>query len=154
MSTSQLSGPSGCTSIQDVPVAHDIEYNSAIQNLFDNYSNKNIGCIDCHFEADKNPSGGLDLTDGISYANIVDIQTGENPNYSYVVPFHPEQSFLFMKVNCDSPGVGDRMPDHNFAGGITVEQQALIYDWIANGATIETSDDIFRGNFEIRGFDQ
>ena len=76
------------------------------------------------------------------------------PELTYVIPGHPERSLLFQKVNCDTPPEGTRMPFNNYAGGLSVEQQALIYDWIAAGAPVGTTDAIFRGTFDPRGFDQ
>ena len=146
--------PSGCTPIAKIPVAHNIEYGSAIQSIFNDFSGMSTGCIDCHFDIDQNPSGNLDLTAGVSWHNIVNVASDENSNYKYVVPFHPEQSLLFQKINCDFPAVGSRMPLDNYGGGLTVNQQALVYDWIADGAPVQTTDDVFRSNFEVRGFIQ
>jgi hypothetical protein len=60
-----------------------------------------------------------------------------------------------MKVDCDDPGgnggAGARMPLDNYAGGLTAQQIALIYDWIAEGAPAGTTDGIFRNGFDIRG---
>lgn len=153
-SAQQTVVPSGCTSIKNIPVAHNIEYGAAIQSLFNDYSGMSMGCVDCHFDIDQNPSGNLDLTPGVSWGNLVNIASDEDSNYKYVVPLHPEQSLLFQKINCDLPGVGSRMPLDGYAGGLTAQQQALIYDWIADGAPVLTTDDIFRGSFDIRGFEQ
>ena len=35
---------------------------------------------------------------------------------------------------------------------LTADQQATIYDWIAAGAPVGTTDQIFRGTFDLRGF--
>jgi hypothetical protein len=59
---------------------------------------------------------------------------------------------LFQKVNCDPPDVGDRVPLGY--GDLSPEQQALIYDWIAEGAPSGTTDDIFHNDFDPRGFVQ
>jgi hypothetical protein len=147
--------PSGCTDIQDVPVTYAIEYGAAIQGLFDNFNGMNNGCVDCHFSPDLGtPSGNLDLSAGVSWANLFNVPSAEDASLVYVVPGHPEQSLLFQKVNCDAPGVGARMPLGGYGGGLSAEQQALIYDWIAEGATVATTDTIFRGTFDIRGLTQ
>ena len=147
--------PSGCSSIQNVPVTKAIEYGAAIQGLFNNFSNSgSAGCVDCHFEIADGPSGELDLTPGFSWPNLVGAPSADDPSLTYVVPGRPQQSLLFQKVNCDTPGEGERMPFHGYGGGLSIEQQALIYDWIAAGAPIGTTDVLFQGTFDIRGFDQ
>ncbi|HZP66864.1 MAG TPA: hypothetical protein VFB32_11195 [Rudaea sp.] len=150
--------PSGCTSIADVPPIYSgIQYGAAIQGIFDNFlSNGGMaGCVDCHTSPASGASGHLDLTDGASWAHLVDVPSNEDSTLIYVVPGHPEQSLLFQKVNCDTPGVGVRMPYQGYPDGMTTltpDQQALIYDWIAEGAPAGTTDGIFRGTFDIRGF--
>jgi hypothetical protein len=154
-STAGVVIPSGCTSIQNVPVQYSIEYGAAIQGLFDNFSSiSSAGCTDCHFAIADGPAGNLDLTPGFSWGDLVNVASSDDPTLTYVVPNHPEQSLLFAKVNCDNPGLDARMPLDNYGGGLSVEQQALIYDWIAAGAPITTTDGIFRNSFDIRGFDQ
>lgn len=145
---SRAVAPSVCTSIKNIPFTRDIEYGAAIQGIFNNFDGTN-GCIDCHFEIDFGPSGDLDLTAGVSWGNIVNATSAEDSSYTYVVPFHPEQSLLFQKINCDPPPVGQMMPR---AGTLSAEQQALVWDWILSGAPVNTTDDIFIGNFELRGF--
>jgi hypothetical protein len=152
--------PSGCTSIQNVPVIYNIDYGAGIQGLFNNFSNgpDAAGCIDCHTTAMgmQDPSGFLDLDiqDGSTYGNLVNVPSYEDSSILYVEPNHPEKSFLFMKVNCDNPPVPARMPRDNYGGGLSPEQQALIYDWIAEGAPIGNTGGIFRNGFDIRGFSQ
>lgn len=152
--------PSGCTSIQDQPPIYSgIQYGAAIQGIFNNFLGGpgQAGCIDCH--TGSMPTGGLNLdTDsGSSYAHLVNVHSASDPSLVYVVPNHPEQSLLFWKVNCDNPVTGTRMPQFGYPDGMTTlapDQQALIYDWIAEGASISTTDGIFRNGFDIRGFDQ
>lgn len=149
--------PNGCTSIADVPAQFSgIQYGAAIQGLFDNFltNGGTAGCVDCHTNPASTASGHLDLTDGVSWAHIFGVKSYENPNVKYVVPNHPEQSLLFQKVNCDNPQVGVRMPDGFPPGTLSPEQQATIYDWIAEGAPAGTTDGIFRNGFDIRGFAQ
>ena len=150
--------PSGCTSIQDQPPIYSgIQYGAAIQGVFDNFLTNGgmAGCADCHFPP--MPTGNLDLTDGVSWAHLINVPSDEDPSLTYVVPNHPERSLLFQKVNCDTPGVGVRMPYQGYPDGTTTlspDQQALIYDWIAEGAPVGTTDGIFRNGFDIRGFAQ
>jgi hypothetical protein len=153
--------PSGCTSIEDVPPIYGgIEYGAAIQGLFDNFltNGGSAGCADCHTSSGGGaPSGNLDLTDGVSYLNLINVPADEDASLFYVVPNHPEQSLLFEKVNCDTPAIGVRMPYLGYPDGTTTlspDQQALIYDWIAEGAPVGVTDGIFRNGFDVRGFAQ
>ena len=139
--------PSGCTNLDAVPPQFTISYQAAIQGLFNNFNGAN-GCTDCH-EPAAGPTGGLDLTAGVSWSNLVNHLSAQDISWFRVVPNHPEESLLFQKINCDDPGVGQRMP-YGFPA-LTAEQQALIYDWIAGGAPFTTTDTIFRGGFETRG---
>jgi hypothetical protein len=142
--------PSGCTSIEDIPVTYGIEYGAAIQGIFNDFDGMGDGCVDCH--VNPMPAGGLSLESGISWGNLVAQPSNEDASLIYVVPKSPKKSLLFQKVNCDSPDVGDRMP-LGF-GDLSPEQQALIYDWIAEGAPSGTTDDIFHNDFDPRGFVQ
>ena len=156
--------PGGCTSIQDVaPIYGGIQFGAAIEGIFTNYNGSGNGCADCHTTngGATMPTGDLDLDPADSpspYRNLINVQSPWYPGYVYVVPNHPEQSLLFMKVDCDDPGgnggAGARMPLDNYAGGLTAQQIALIYDWIAEGAPAGTTDGIFRNGFDIRGFAQ
>lgn len=157
---SGLTPPSGCTSIANVaPIYSGIQFGAAIEGIFTNFSGMGQGCADCHTTnmGQQGASGGLDLDpqdDPSPYVNLINVPSAMHAGYTYVVPNHPEQSLLFMKVACDNPGAGARMPLDNYAGGLTVDQIALIYDWIAEGAPAGTTDGIFRGTFDIRGFAQ
>jgi hypothetical protein len=150
--------PTGCTSIANIPVATTISYGAAIQHgIFQDFNGMAQGCADCHTTGMgvQFPSGNLDLdpTESPSpYVNLLDVESPDYPGVKYVVPGHPEQSLLFWKVNCDAPVYGARMPLSNYGGGLSAEQQAEIYDWIAGGAPAGTTDVIFRGTFDLRGF--
>ncbi|MBX3699605.1 MAG: hypothetical protein KF903_01165 [Dokdonella sp.] len=146
--------PGGCTRIADIAPLYTITYGAAVQGLFDDYATNggSAGCVDCHFAPPPQPSGGLDLSAGTSWAHLVNVPSHEDPSMLYVVPGDPARSLLFRKINCDDPGVGGRMPLDGYGGGLLPEQQALIYDWIANGAQPGTSDTLYRDGFEIRGF--
>jgi len=150
--------PSGCTSIAALPPVTTISYGAAIQHgIFQDFNGMAQGCADCHTSnmGAQFPSGGLDLDPVESpspYVNLVNVESADYPGMKYVVPGHPEQSLLFWKVNCDDPVFGVRMPLSNYGGGLSAEQQAEIYDWIAGGAPAGTTDAIFRGTFDLRGF--
>lgn len=150
--------PSGCTSIAGVsPIYSDIQFGAAIEGIFTDFDGNGDGCDMCHTTSGgtQSPAGGLDLDPADTpspYVNLINVNSAFYPGYVYVVPNHPEQSLLFMKVDCDDPGVGSRMPLGYPA--LSPQQIALIYDWIAEGAPSGTTDGIFRGGFDIRGFAQ
>ncbi|MBS0487632.1 MAG: hypothetical protein JSS13_09840 [Proteobacteria bacterium] len=149
--------PNGCTSIADVPPQFSgIQFGAAIQGLFDNFltNGGTAGCVDCHTSPASGAAGHLDLTDGVSWAHLFDVTSYNDHNIKYVVPNHPEQSLLFQKVNCDNPATGARMPFGFPPGTLSPEQQATIYDWIAEGAPSGITDGIFRNGFDVRGFAQ
>jgi len=86
--------------------------------------------------------GGLDLTDSGIDA-IYKIVNGY-----HVVPGRPSDSQLFLKVNCAMPPFGTRMPD----GGepLSILQQELIHDWIAQGAPGEPASQPIQRQFVFR----
>ncbi|MEW6272400.1 MAG: hypothetical protein AB1689_24220 [Thermodesulfobacteriota bacterium] len=97
----------------------------------------NQSCIlaSCHDSATR--QGGLDLTAGASYANLVDVPP-QNPvalaaGDLRVTPGAPQQSFLYRKVTGElAPGEGARMP---LAGTpLGTGEIELIESWIAAGA--------------------
>ena len=149
--------PSGCIDISDQPPSYSgIEFAAAIQtNIF----NAPQGCADCHTTSmgTQSPSGQLDLDAGDDpppYANVVNVASPMYSGYTYVVPKHPERSLLFLKVNCAHPGAGSQMPKDGYPTGSTVlttYQMAQLWDWIAEGAPVQTTDGIFQGTFDIRG---
>ena len=132
---------SGCTDLDAVPIEYVIDYQAAIQGIFDD------NCIECH--SGDAPPADLDLSPGGSWSHLFRVPSWQDPSYTRVLPNYPYQSLLFLKVNCDTPGVGQRMPFGRLP--LSAEDQALIADWIAEGAPPTTTDGIFRSGFETRG---
>lgn len=148
--------PGNCTSIADVaPIYSGIQFGAAIQGLFDNFltNGGTVGCVDCHTHPASSAAGHLDLTDGFAWTHLIEVPSHEDSAILYVMPNHPEQSLLFQKINCNTPADGARMPLGYPADTLSPEQQALIYDWIAEGAPVGTTDGVFRNGFDSRGFD-
>jgi hypothetical protein len=131
----------GCANLDAIPIQFTIDYQSAIQGIFDNH------CIECH--EGKQPPAGLDLSAGGSWSHLIGVPSSQDGTFTRVIPDRPELSLLFLKVNCDTPGVGHRMPLGR--DPLLEEEQALILDWISEGAPSSTTDTIFRGEFEVRG---
>jgi len=142
---------SGCTNLDAQPPTFAVSY-QAIQFIF-----QDNGCTDCHeghIACDPDgptafPSAGMDLCPGVSWFNIVRVSSSQDNSLTRVVPNQPLASLLFSKVHCDEPFIGSRMP-LGFPQ-LSDYDQSLIYDWIAGGAPLGTTDTIFRGEFEPRG---
>ena len=116
-------GPTDCDSLSSVAPFSEISYSRNIQSLF------NANCMPCHF--DGGSPGGLHLDAGLSLIELLAPQTPMQPR---VIPRDPLASVLFLKVNCENPGSGSRMPQGSSALSLT--QQALIFDWIRIGAPL------------------
>ncbi len=114
----------GCTPLAGLPINLDVKWQTQIKPII-NETFETGRCTSCH-----NPGqfdGNLDLTDLGIDAIYKLLPAG------YVIPGQPFESPLFDKVNCDQPGFGGlRMPF--VQSPLTVDQQGLIYDWIAQGA--------------------
>jgi hypothetical protein len=125
---------SNCEDISAVPAFTQINFQLNISSLFTN------NCASCHISG--GASGGLNLDFANAYANLVGMNSSQNAAFVRVQPGNPAASLLFQKVNCDSPGVGSRMP----LGGsiLSPAQQRILSDWIALGAPL------MRGGFENR----
>lgn len=136
-----VSDASGCTSLDAVPIQYTIDYQSAIQGIFDAH------CIACH--SGDLPPADLDLGAGGSWSHLFNVPSSQDAQVLRVVPNHPERSLLFLKVNCDAPGIGQRMPFGELP--LDASEQALILDWISAGAPSSVTDAIFRNGLEMRG---
>ncbi|MCK7594765.1 hypothetical protein [Pseudomarimonas salicorniae] len=121
--------PAGCEDLSGEPINFNVDWQTDIKPIINESISAEGRCTSCHNMGQMD--GNLDLTDqGIDAVHkIVGI---------YVLPGDPQGSVLFQKVNCDSPpSGGTRMPASapGFAGvPLSFAQQALIYDWIAQGA--------------------
>ena len=89
----------------------------------------NESCIGHH--GDHATEGDLDLTDGMSYAELVNVPSFQVPSLDLVEPNDAENSYLIHKLEDRASIVGDRMPP---SGAITTEQIDTIKQWINDGA--------------------
>ena len=90
----------------------------------------------CHVGPDG--SAGLDLSNSsISLYFLVSQQSSQSSVF-LVDAGNARNSLFFQKVNCTGPDVGGRMPP---GGNVPVNLQALIYDWIEQGAYGENPND-------------
>jgi hypothetical protein len=105
-----------------------VNYAQQVQPVFD------LNCAPCHISG---ASAQLSLTAANSYRQLVGVNSFEVPAIKRVQPGEPDNSYLFSKINCDTPQSGDRMPQGGPA--LSPAQQALINDWIAIGAPMMSS---------------
>ena len=121
--TGALEGSAGCTDLRGLPVTQGVDWQTDIKPII-NEMFVTGRCTSCHNAGQFD--GNLDLTD-----NGIDAIYKLVPVYA--VPGEPGESILFDKINCDQPGHGGlRMPF--LQSPLTVDQQGLIHDWIAQGA--------------------
>jgi formylglycine-generating enzyme required for sulfatase activity len=125
-------GVNACDDLTAEPVTQPVPFESHIQPIFDS------NCIACHSAG--HPTG-LDLQAGASYGLLVNVPSSQDGSWLRVDPGSLTDSLLFQKINCADPPVGDRMPP---GGSLTPAQQALVRDWIEQGA----GDWILRDRFE------
>jgi hypothetical protein len=139
--------PTGCEDISAQPVRFGVGFDEIYNNIVA------VRCANCHTNGGS--SGGMSLPDvNTAFTNWINV-IPVNVNAQDVVrirPNNPVGSFVFLKVNCTTPGAsaGLRMP-RNGPPYLTLAEQALIFDWILQGANRTANTDIlFQGRFEDR----
>ena len=90
----------------------------------------------CH--VGDNGSAGLDLSNLTNSIYFLVSQQSQQSSLTLVDAGNARNSLFFLKVNCTAPGVGAQMPP---GGGMPATLQALIYDWIEQGAYGENPED-------------
>jgi hypothetical protein len=85
----------------------------------------------CH--AASSGAGGMVLSAGVSYAQIVGRKAPEDPQLDLVKPGDPDASYLVKKIRGDSDISGSRMPLDG-PPFLTPQQIAGIEGWIQAGA--------------------
>jgi len=127
-------GPSGCENLSAVTPFTQVSYSLNIQSIFDSGD-----CLGCHSGAGgTGGAGGLNLETLTSYQSLL----APNVGSPRVLPGDPLNSVLFLKINCDDPGFGSRMPMD--LGPLSAVRQQFIFDWIRLGAPL------LRSGFENR----
>lgn len=92
-----------------------------------------LSCIQCHTNVGRNPSAGLNLLEGQSYAALVGRASVQKAGTTLVVPGDPDASYLIHKLE-GAPGlVGVRMP-RGTGPFLTDGQMSIIRRWIQLGA--------------------
>ena len=90
-------------------------------------------CTECHTDAGRTPSGGLNLRHDLAYTSIVNVASRGKAGAVRVVPSDPAGSYLLQKVEGAPDIVGERMPR---TGGpyLTPGQILILRRWIELGA--------------------
>jgi hypothetical protein len=117
-----------CDSLDSIPINQAVDYATQVRPLFGAY-----GCIGCH--DDLNGPDALDLSgaDFSELCALVGVDAQADSSLKRVDPGAPRRSLLFQKISCaEVPGFLGRMPP--FGTTVAVADQALVYDWIAQGA--------------------
>ena len=95
--------------------------------------NLNCALSGCHTGANPPPpNGGMNLSEGQAYANIVGVMSTEQPGLLRVAPGDPDNSYLVKKIQGDPDISGMRMPFGRPA--LPDELITLVRTWIAEGA--------------------
>jgi len=106
----------------------NVNYETQIQPIW------TAQCAGCH--NDVGGSAGLTLAAGESYAALVNVSSAQVGGMLLVQPGAADLSYLFEKINHNVPQVGVRMRPGSI---MDPAQQALIRDWINQGALESTS---------------
>jgi|SRR5262245_17562962 hypothetical protein len=89
-------------------------------------------CTNCHTDAGRTPSGGMNLRSGMAYNSLVGTASTGKPGATRVIPGDPENSYIVHKLEGRTDIVGTRMPRGN--SFLTEGQLLVIKRWIQLGA--------------------
>jgi hypothetical protein len=107
-------------------------FSSIQQNIFEaSDSSGRLACTQCH-NAIGSLFTGLNLTNAVAYANLVNVAVREKAGARRVIPGDPENSYLIQKLE-GRASVGARMP-LNSPAYLTDGQIRVIKRWIELGA--------------------
>ena len=112
---------------EEAATTEDVTYEQ-VQGVFEKY-----GCAGCH----PGSVPALDLTEELSYGQLVGVPAVLDPTLYRVVAGDPGRSFLYLKLGgappvADIPAIGIRMPPD--APPIDPADLALVETWIRQGA--------------------
>lgn len=110
-----------------------VDYSNEIQPIF------NTNCNGCHIGS---TFGGLDLSQGSSFANLVNVSSQNYSPAIRIVPNYPDSSVLYNKIT-NTGMYGGVMPQGS--SGLSESEAELIATWINEGAN-ENPLSIISGN--------
>ena len=92
-----------------------------------------LACTQCHVAGGIAAGTGLILTEGNSYASLVNRASSLKPGETRVIPGDPDASYLVRKLEGGPDIIGVRMPRGN-GPFLTEGQMLVIRTWIQRGA--------------------
>ena len=107
-----------------------------------------VNCLGAGCHNPQSQAGGLVLSEGFSYDDLVTNSEPTNPaaqaaGLQRVVPFDTANSFLLIKLTAPGPGQGDRMPMG--APPLSPDDLFVVNQWILNGAPPATTQTVPAG---------
>ena len=121
---------SGCQNLGGAPIHFGVDWQTEIKPILQDY------CVGCH---------SFGSTPDFSDIGIDAIFKIVN---TYAQPGNPAASRLFVKINCSSPDGGQQMPLGD--PPLSFMEQALIFDWIDQGALGENPPGAIDRDFIVR----
>ena len=120
----------GCAGSGPPPTTSTGQFDDLQRNIFD------VHCLSAGCHNSQSQAGGLNLTAGVSYDQLVDVAPTNPAALSAgllrVEPFQPNDSFLLVKVTAPASGEGSQMPFGMDA--LSPTDVAAIRAWIVAGA--------------------
>lgn len=90
-----------------------------------------VRCAPCHVG---DVSGGLDLSPGSAYGNVVDVPAAGLPSMDRIEPGSTADSYLWHKVSGTQASVGGSGSTMPVGGSLTAHERDLLERWIEAGA--------------------
>ena len=138
-----------CDSLATEPVRTDVDFETEVQPFLTGSATTSAFCTGCHTSLSR---GGFNvLPENVRESMLGADEQGAAsinfPTWRRVVPGQPRASLVFQRVHCnDGPG---RMPPGAANGDAEfIRFQALLHDWIATGAIMDTTDRRSMDSFE------
>ena len=149
-------GDPGCDSLASEPVNYRVVFEDDIQPYLGGTFKPQVMefCEACHVDLS---FGSMSLAPINVTINLLGLDGEGQPSNGYayrrVTPGKPQQSLVFLRLNCaDAPDTGGRMPPGSLGGAEDPQYlrlEALVHDWIKSGAIMNGSDRIFQADFDV-----
>jgi hypothetical protein len=116
---------SNCFTCSDATIPDDAPLGVQVKGKIDQICANADGCHGMG-------TGGMGLTPGNEFTQMINVTSAENPPMKRVLPFDPAQSYVYVKLACDG-GIpeGGCMP---LSTGFDPKLAQLFHDWIEAGA--------------------
>ena len=114
-----------CDDLRGLPILFGVDWQTEVKPILQ------ARCVGCH-----------GLGQQPDFSDLPDVDAIYKLVGTHVEPGRPLQSRLFDKINCAQPLSGQRMPMSGEP--LSINEQALVFDWIAQGALGEPGPPIDR----------